>query len=293
VPLVGLDRVLGVLFVRGTDVYTDDHLRLMSVVAAQIAAYITACRLREHEAQKAVDHAAARADADANSRARDEFLAILAREVRNVLEPMRESMRTLAAHGERDPAVRQATDVVERQAEHATGLLDDLLNVSRLDGGKGVLHKERLALQALVAAAVQTAKASVAAREHRLSVSVPEEPLWLVADAARLSHVIGSLLDNAVKFTSPGGVIGVSAARELSDVVLRVCDTGAGISAEMLPLVFDRCARARRSLPYGEEGLGLGLTLARILVELHGGTVSARSEGPGRGSEFVVRLPGA
>jgi signal transduction histidine kinase len=291
VPLVGLDRVLGVLFVRGTDVYTNDHLRLLSVVAAQIAGYLTACRLHEQEAELVVEHAAARAAADANSHAKNEFLAILARELRTLLTPMRTSMQTIRRQADRDPAVRRASDVVERQVECATRLLDDLLDASRLGRDKAALHKEPVTLQMVVTAAVETTRHLADARGHRLSVSLPETPLRIEADAGRLAHAVGSMLENAAKFTPPGGDISVTADHEEHEVVLRVRDSGAGLSPDALPFVFDLCARAQRSLPYAHEGIGVGLTLARIVIELHGGTVSAHSEGPGRGSEFVVRLP--
>lgn len=273
VPLVGLDRVLGVLFVRGTDVYTDEHLRLMSVVAAQIAGYLTACRLREQEAQMVVEHEAARAAADTRSRAKDEFLAVLARELRRLLAPVQPGM--------------------ERQVGCALRLLDDLLDSSRLGRDKVALHRQALTLQTIVAGAVERTRGAAEARAQRVSVSLPKEPLWLDADAVRLERVVVSLLDNAVKFTPPGGDIWVTGVRDKREIVLRVRDTGAGLAPELLPVVFDLCARADRSLPYAEHGVGVGLTLARILVELHGGTISAHSEGPGRGSELEVRLPAA
>jgi len=291
VPLVGLDRVLGVLFVRGTNVYTDDHLRLLSVVAAQIAAYLTICRLRDQEAQIVTEHEAARAATDAESRAKDEFLAMLARELGKLLTPIRFAMLTIRSQAERDPAVQRARAVVERQVESLSRLLADLLDVSRLGRDKVEMRKESLTLQTVVTAALETTLGLADARRHRVSVSLPEEPLSLEADSTRLTRVVANLLDNAAKFTPPGGEISVSGYREGSEIVLRVRDTGVGISAEMLPLVFDLCARADRSLPHTEEGLGVGLTLARILVELHGGGIGAHSEGPGQGSEFVVRLP--
>jgi signal transduction histidine kinase len=292
VPLVGLDRVLGVLYVRGTDVvYTDDHLRLLSVVAAQVAAYLTACRLREQEAQMLAEHEAARAAADAESRRKDEFLAKLAGELRNLLTPIRFAMLTIRHQAERDPAVQRARDVVERRVEYLNRLLDDLLDVSRLGRDKVHLQMESLTLQTIVTEALETTLGFADAQRHRVSVSLPEEPLPLEGDSARLAQVIVKLVDNAVKFTPPGGEISVSGHREDREIVLRVRDTGVGISPEMLPLVFDLCAQADRSLPRAEEGLGVGLTLARILVELHGGSITAHSEGPGRGSEFVVRLP--
>jgi signal transduction histidine kinase len=291
VPLVGLDRVLGVLFVRGTDGYTDDHLRLLSVVAAQIAAYLTACRLREQEVQIVTEHEAARAAADAESRGKDEFLAMLARELRKLLTPIRFAMLTIRSQAERDPAVQQAREVVDRQVKYLSRLLGDLLDVSRLGRDKVDLRKESLTLQTIVTAALETTLGFADARRHRVSVSLPEEPLSLEADSARLTQVVAHLLDNAAKFTPPGGAISVTGYREDNAIVLRVRDTGVGISPEMLPLVFDLCAQADPSLPHGEEGLGVGLTLARILVELHGGSIHAHSEGPRRGSEFVVRLP--
>ena len=291
VPLVGLDRVLGVLFVRGTNVYTDDHLRLLSVVAAQIAAYLTICRLRDQEAHIVTHHEAARAAADAEGRAKDEFLAMLARELGKLLTPIRFAMLTIRGQAARDPAVQRARGVVERQVASLSRLLEDLLDVSRLGRDKVELRKESLTLQTIVTAALETTLGVADARKHRVSVSLPEEPLSLEADATRLTRVVANLLDNAAKFTPPGGEISVSGYREGGEIVLRVRDTGVGISAEMLPLVFDLCARADRSLPHAEEGLGVGLTLARILVELHGGRIDAHSGGPGQGSEFVVRVP--
>ena len=153
VPLVGLDRVLGVLFVRGAEVYTDDHLRLLSVVAAQIAAYLVACRLREQEAQIVAEHEAARAAAEVVSRGKDEFLAMLAGELRNLLTPIRFAMLTIRRQAERDPAVQRARDVVDRRVEYLSRLLDDLLDVSRLGRDKVDLQKESLTLQTIVTGA--------------------------------------------------------------------------------------------------------------------------------------------
>jgi signal transduction histidine kinase len=280
-----------VLFVRGTEVYTDDHLRLLSVVAAQIAAYLTACRLREQEAQIMTEHEAARTAADVESRGKDEFLAVLARELRKLLTPIQFAMLTIRSQAERDPAVQRARDAVERQVEYLTRLLDDLLDVSRLGRDKVDLRKESLTLQTIVTEALETTLGFADARRHRVTVSLPEDPLWLQADSSRLTQVVANLLQNAAKFTPPGGAVSVIGYREGSEIVLRVRDSGVGIAPEMLPLVFDLCAQGDRSLPDTEEGLGVGLTLARILVELHGGSINAHSEGPDQGSEFVVRLP--
>jgi len=291
VPLVGMDRVVGVLFVRGTEVYTENHLRLLSVVAAQIAAYLTACRLREQEAQIVVDHEAARVAADAESRGKDEFLATLARELGKQLTPIGLAMLTIRGQAERDPAVQRAKDVVERQVESLRQVLGALLDVLRLRREKVELRKQSTTLQTIVTAALETTLGLADARRHRVSVSLPVDPLWLEADAARLTQAVSNLLDNAAKFTSPGGEISVTGSREGATIVLRVRDTGVGLSREMLPLVFDLCAQTDRPLRQGEEGLGVGLTLARLLIELHGGSLEAHSEGEGQGSEFVVRVP--
>ncbi len=293
VPLVGLDRVLGVLFVchLGADTYTDDHLRLLSVVASQIAAYLTACRLREQEAQIVSEHEAARAAAEAENRAKDEFLAMLAHELRNPLTAVRIAMQTIRSQAERDPIVQRARQIVERQVGHLARLLDDLLDVSRLTRGKIELRKETVTLQTVVAAALETTRGFIDDRRHGESVSLPAEPLWFEADPARITQVVGTLLDNAAKYTPRGGEISVTGYGEGGEVVLRVRDTGIGISPEMLRPVFDLFVQADQSRAGSEGGLGVGLTLARTVIELHGGTIIAQSEGPGRGSEFVVRLP--
>jgi len=293
VPLVGLDRVQGVLFVghQGADVYTDDHLRFLSVVASQIAGYLTACRLREQEAQIVSEHEAARAAAEVESRAKDEFLAMLTHELRNPTMAIRIAMQTIRGQAERDPIVQRARDVVERQVKHLARLLDDLLDVSRLTRGKIELRKKTVTLQTVVAEALETTRDLIDARTHVESVSLPEMPLWFTADPARITQVVGNLLDNAAKYTPRGGEIAVTGYREGGEVVLRVRDTGIGIAPEMLPRVFELFAQLDRFPAHLRGGLGVGLTLARTLVELHGGTITVESGGPGRGSEFIVRLP--
>jgi signal transduction histidine kinase len=292
VPLLGLDRVLGVLFVsrQETDAYTDDHLRLMSVVASQTAAYLTACRLHAQEAQLVSEHEAARAAAEAESRAKNEFLAMLAHELRNPLMAIRTTMQTIRGQAERDPIVQRARQIVERQVGHLARLLDDLLDVSRLMRGKIELRKETVTLQMIVAAALETTRAFIDARRHGESLSLPAVPVWFEADPTRITQVVGTLLDNAAKYTPPGGEISVTGYREGAEVVLRVRDTGIGIAPEMLRPVFDLFVQADQSRAGSKGGLGVGLTLARTVIELHGGTIIAHSDGPGRGSEFVVRL---
>ncbi len=293
VPIVGVDRVLGVLFVRDgkPDAFTDVHLQLLSVVASQIAAYLTACRLHKQDAQIASEHEAARAAAVAENRAKDEFLAMLAHELRNPVMAIRSAMQTIRDKAERNADIQQATDVVEQQLKRLAWLLDDLLDVSRLTRGKIALRKETVTLQTIVAEALETTRGVIDVRRHVVSLSLPEEPLRFEADPTRIIQIVGNLLDNAAKYTPRGGEISVRGYYERGEVVLRVRDTGIGISPEMLPRVFDLFVQKDPFLARSEAGLGVGLTLARTLVELHGGSINAHSEGPGRGSEFVVRLP--
>jgi signal transduction histidine kinase len=267
VPLVGLDEVLGVLFVRHrvANGYTNDHLRLLSIVASQIATHLTASRLREQQAEIVRAHEAARAEAETEAGARDEFLTTLVHELRGL--------------------------VANKQVQPLGRLLDGVLEALRVTRDKVELRKESLVLQTIVMAAVATTLNLGAARRHVVSVSLPDEPLRLEADPARLTQVVVNLLENAATHTPAGGEISVTGYREGSDVVLRVRDTGTGIAPERLPRVFDLFARADRSPGGIGRGLGVGLTLARALIVLHGGSIEAHSDGAGRGSEFVVRLP--
>jgi signal transduction histidine kinase len=285
--------VQGLLFVShgAPDAYTDHHLRLLSIGAGQIAAYLTACRLREQEAQIVSEHEAARAAAEAKNVAKDEFLAMLGHELRNPLMRIGIAMQAIRGVAERDPAVQEARGVVERQVKHLAHLLDDLLDVSRLTRGKIELRKETVALQTIVAEAIETTRGFIDDRAHVVSVSLPDDPLWLEADPTRLTQVAGNLIENAAKFTPRGGEISVTGYRERDEVVLSVRDNGIGIAPEMLPRVFDLFAQAEQPLARPEGGLGIGLALARRLIELHGGRIIGQSEGPGRGSEFVVGVP--
>jgi CheY-like chemotaxis protein len=200
-------------------------------------------------------------------------------------------MQTIRGQGQRDPIVGRARDVVERHTGHLTRLLDDLLDVSRLTRGKIELHKETVTLQMVVAEALETTRGFIDPRGHVESVSLPDTPLWFEADPTRITQVVSNLLDNAAKYTPRDGRISVAGYRDGGEVVLRVRDSGIGIAPEMLPRVFDLFAQSDRPPADAAGGLGVGLTLARTLTELHDGTITVESEGPGRGSEFVVRLP--
>lgn len=231
------------------------------------------------------------AEALVADRRKDEFLAMLAHELRNPLAPILNAVQILRLRGLDDARLQRARDVVERQVKLMARLLDDLLEVSRITRGKLQLRVERVDLQTIVAHAVQTSRPLMEVRRHELSISMPEEAVWLEADPTRLEQVLVNLLNNATKYTDRGGRIGLTAERQGNEVVLQVRDTGKGIPPELLPHVFDLFVQSERSLDRSEGGLGIGLTLVKELVEMHGGAVTAHSDGPGRGSEFVVRLP--
>jgi signal transduction histidine kinase/CheY-like chemotaxis protein len=223
--------------------------------------------------------------------AKDQFLAMLAHELRNPLAPIRIATQIISMRDTSNPPVQKAREIIDRQVGHLTRLLDDLFDVSRVTSGKVQLRKEAVNLATAVANALEASRGIIQERTHSLSVSLPDEPLFVDADPVRLEQVIINLVNNAARYTPPNGHIAVTATREAGEAVLHVRDDGIGIHASVLPHVFDLFTQGDRSLARSEGGLGIGLTIVRNLVELHGGTITAQSEGPGRGSEFIVRLP--
>ena len=224
-------------------------------------------------------------------RRKDEFLAMLGHELRNPLAPIRTAVQLLRLRDGGGPEVVRARGVIERQAEHLSRLVDDLLEVSRITSGKIRLKRGTVEVGALVARAVETCRPVIEARRHELSLTVPDRPVRVVGDAIRLAQVLSNLLNNAAKYTPEGGRISLHVRREGAAVALVVTDSGPGIPVEMLERVFELFAQADRSLDRAQGGLGLGLTLARRLVEMHDGTLHAVARGQGDGAELVVRLP--
>ena len=227
-------------------------------------------------------------DAD---RRKDEFLAVLAHELRNPLAPIRNSLNILRMSGHLDPMAERVGEMMERQVNHLVRLVDDLMEVSRITRGKIELRKERIEIAAVVRSAVETSRPVIDASEHRFALAIPAEPITIEGDLVRLAQVVANLLINAAKYTEPGGQIWLTVRREADQVTISVRDTGAGIPPEMLPRVFDLFMQVDLHSNRAQGGLGIGLALVKSLVEMHGGTVEGRSEGVGRGSEFVVRLP--
>ncbi len=224
-------------------------------------------------------------------RRKDEFLAMLSHELRNPLAPIRNGLLLLKNSADDGPNAVQVRNMVERQVEHLTRLVDDLLDLSRITRGRVDLRREQLRLAEVIDRAVEAARPMIDGRGHALEVSTPPEPILLDGDPIRLTQVLANLLNNAAKYTEPGGHIRLSAMREGDEAVIRVLDDGIGIAPDLLPNIFDSFVQADNSLDRSQGGLGLGLSLVKSLVELHGGSVSASSGGPNCGSEFVVRLP--
>jgi PAS domain S-box-containing protein len=235
-------------------------------------------------------HAATLALQDADRR-KDEFLATLAHELRNPLAPIRNALQIMKLSS--DPSVHQsARDIIQRQLGQMVHLVDDLLDVSRISQGKVELRREAVDVVSAVQTAIETSRPAIDAAKHRLNVTLP--PLGtLIADAdfTRLCQIVANLLNNAAKYTNDGGTIDVTAENENGEAVIKIRDSGIGITPEMLPRIFEMFAQVDRSLEHSKGGLGIGLALVRRLIEMHGGSVNAHSDGPGRGSTFTIRIP--
>jgi signal transduction histidine kinase len=224
-------------------------------------------------------------------RRKDEFLATLAHELRNPLAPIRNGLYLLRLADRSSDAAEQARAMMDRQMNHLVRLVDDLLEVSRISTGKLELRKERVELASVVGSATETSRPVIDAKRHTLRIELPRDALALHADPIRLAQVLANILNNAAKYTEDGGEIRLSVRRDGDAALISVRDNGMGIPREMLPRIFDMFMQVDGAARHSQGGLGIGLTLARRLVELHDGTIEVRSEGPGRGSEFLVRLP--
>jgi signal transduction histidine kinase/DNA-binding response OmpR family regulator len=231
-------------------------------------------------------------EANAADRRKDEFLAMLAHELRNPLTPIHNAVDILRSIGSSDRRINATADMIGRQVQHLVRLVDDLLDVSRVTQGKVTLRMETLDLGDVIQRGVELARALVEQRQHVLAVTLPPPGESMIrGDVTRLAQVFGNLLDNAAKYTDVRGRIAVTVTREAGRAVIRVTDNGVGIAPDLLPRVFDLFIQSDRSLDRAQGGLGIGLSLVKSLVGLHGGRVEARSEGHGKGSEFIVELP--
>ncbi|MDB4929387.1 MAG: Chemotaxis protein methyltransferase CheR [Myxococcaceae bacterium] len=285
-PLIAQDRLLGTLSfgTRGRSAFAPDDIAVMQVVTDQVAVSLERARLIEELSLRNFDLA----DAD---RRKDEFLAMLAHELRNPMAPIVNAVHLLRLPQATGPVVQRALDAIDRQVGHMVRLVDDLLDLSRINTGKVELRKERVTLATVIEHAVQTSAPLMQKHRHEFVLSMPPDEIQLIADRTRLTQVIANLLNNAAKYSPPGGRIDLIGARDGDEVVITVRDRGIGIRPEMLDSVFGLFVQSDRTADRSQGGLGIGLTLVKSLVEMHGGSVSAHSEGLGHGSEFVVRLP--
>ena len=278
-PLMSGGEIFGTLSfaTRSRDTLDDDEVAFLETVCR----YVTVAyeRLRLLGQLKEAD------------RRKDDFLAMLAHELRNPLAPVRNAVQILRLKGPDEPELRWSRDVIDRQVAHLTRLIDDLLDVSRITRNRLDLRKEPVELAEVIKGAVETSRPLVEECGHTLTVTLPPEPVYVHGDLVRLAQVFMNLLTNAAKYTERGGQIWLTAERHDREIVVRVKDTGVGIPVEKLPSLFQMFFQVDRSLERAQGGLGIGLSLVRRLVELHGGTVKAHSAGHGKGSEFTVRLP--
>jgi signal transduction histidine kinase/FixJ family two-component response regulator len=285
-PLTVQERVFGLVACgrTGPEPLGLDDIATMQVVCDQTAMALERDRLigrlREHADELADAH-----------RRKDEFLAMLAHELRNPLAPMAYALELVRDQVASDSPLASFHEVMERQLGHLTRMVDDLLDVSRITSGKIELKRAPVKANVVIEQALQTSMPLIEKHGHTYRVDVLAEDVTVFADATRLTQVVANLLNNAARYTDPGGHIDVVAERDGSELVLKVSDNGRGIPRDMLPRVFDLFVQADRSRDRAQGGLGLGLTLVRRLVEMHGGTVTVTSPGPGQGSEFTVRLP--
>ncbi len=271
-----------------TTLQGDAQLRVIARLQQQAAALEAETIQRRHAEAELRQRVEQLADAD---RRKDEFLAMLGHELRNPLAPVATALQLMRLHSDESLRVARARETIERQVEHMTRLIDDLLDVSRITRGKIELRHQAVVLSTLVARAVEAARPVIDERGHRLTLDLPDEPLTLSGDPARLEQVLANLLNNAAKYTDVGGRIWLRAFVDAGQLVLSVRDDGAGLTPAMRERVFDLFMQGPEMRAYARGGLGIGLTLVRRLVEMHGGKVGARSDGLGQGSEFIVSLP--
>jgi signal transduction histidine kinase/ActR/RegA family two-component response regulator len=262
---------------------------LIALLSSQLMHELQRRSRTEREALAiAASHAQALREAD---RRKDDFLAVLAHELRNPLAPIR-NVAYVLAKGSADPkTVRRAGQMIERQASHLTHLIDDLLDVARITRGRVVLKRETLSLDSLAEMAIETVQPLLDARSQTVALRRSAERVFVDGDVVRLCQVLSNLLTNAIKYSPERSRIEIVIEGTSADALISVCDPGAGIDAQLLPLLFDPFLQGDRSLDRSQGGLGVGLTIVKLLVEMHGGSVTAQSAGLGKGSEFHIRLP--
>ena len=293
-PLMIGERALGVLMVGAAQTDVGPAARdwaALEELASRAAIAFENARLYRSLHVEIVERRVAEAELQEANQRKDEFLAMLSHELRNPLAPIRNALEVIRRIAPPDPKFTWAGEVMDRQVRHLTRLVEELLDVARISQGKISLNKEPVELCALIAQSIETAQPFIDVRGHALLVRLPQQPVWLQGDFARLSQVIANLLHNAAKYSEEGGRIELELRVDNGEALISVRDNGIGIDADLLPRIFDLFAQGSRSLDRSQGGLGVGLTLARRLVDLHGGRIEAASEGLKKGAQFTVRIP--
>lgn len=293
VPVVsGSGEVMGGLFFGHPEpgVFTERAERVVTGIAAHAAIAIDNARLYEAAQQEIANRQRAEEALREADRRKDEFLATLAHELRNPLAPILQAATLMRTDSATDAQLRWSHDVIDRQVRHMSLLLDDLLDVSRITRGQLSLRKQWIVLGDVIDAALETVGPVLEARNQEFLVDLADDPIWMLADPLRLAQVLSNLVSNAAKYTPAGNKIRLVARLDAGEVLISIIDPGAGIAEEWLPVIFEMFSQAR-GVEQPEGGLGIGLALVRGLLELHGGSIEAKSDGPGCGSEFSIRLP--
>jgi signal transduction histidine kinase/ActR/RegA family two-component response regulator len=308
-PIVLGQEVIGTVELRSQDIChpDEDLLDVLTMVANKISQFVERREVQAERERLLVREQAVRTEAEElvvrlqqieaelrrGDRAKTEFLAVLSHELRNPLAPLSHALELIRHKVGSDPDTKPLIEILDRQLGHLVRLVDDLLDLSRIANGRIELRKELVDLSELMANVVEALRPVIEDRRHELVFLIPPQPLWIQADPMRIEQVFANLLNNAAKFTEPGGKIWFEAGSEDNEAVVKIRDNGIGIPPEMLGIIFDLFAQADRTVlrPHGQLGLGIGLSLVRSLVENHGGTVTAASGGPRQGSEFTVRFP--
>ena len=292
-PITLNQQVLGVMEFFSEEIRQPEPevIAMMKAIGSQIGQFIERQRASELRKATAAENARLLASLQEADQRKDEFLAMLAHELRNPLAPIRNAVQIIRRKGLPVPELQWSTEVIHRQTNQLTRLVDDLLDISRITRGKVEMRKETVELSEVLNSALEASRPLIEKWEHKVTICLPPRPVRLFADPTRLTQVFLNLLNNAAKYTDQGGHIELKAELEGNDVVVMIRDNGIGISPEMLPRIFEPFAQVDRSLARAQGGLGIGLTLVQRLLALHGGTIEARSEGPGKGSEFIARVP--
>jgi signal transduction histidine kinase/DNA-binding response OmpR family regulator len=291
VPLLSGDRLHGVLLVAANRRNQHADWSILGDLAARAATALENARLYESLQLEIVERRTAEAELQEASRRKDEFLAMLSHELRNPLAPIRTALEVIRRIAPPDAKFAWASDIMVRQLRQLTRLVEELLDVARISQGKIVLKREKVDLNAVIAHSVETAKPNLDARNQTLRVQSFPDPLWLHGDFARLAQIVSNLLHNASKYSEDGSAIELDTRVESNGALILVRDHGIGIEPQLLPRIFDLFTQGARGLDRAQGGLGVGLTLARRLAQMHGGSIDAFSAGVGAGAEFVIRLP--